>query len=70
MTDTQRIGIQRGTRFIRLDRCINSWRVWIACNADYTQGTYLSLHDDGAIKRVTLEPDGTEYIALVKPSPN
>jgi hypothetical protein len=42
----------------RLEREHNeAWRLWIALSPD-GYGTYLILHNDGSIKRVTLRADG------------
>ena len=46
---------------------VGMWRVWINANIDFTAGTYLALHDNGCIERVTINPDGTEDTFLVKP---
>lgn len=64
----QRIGLPLNTKFLRLDRVANGWRVWIAANEDYTIGTYLLLQDDGAIDRYILEPNGAEEQFSVKPA--
>ena len=43
-----------------------AWMVWINSNIDFTLGTYILLHDDGRIERVTSHPDGTEDVFTVK----
>ncbi len=43
-----------------------AWMVWLNANRDFTCGTYLLLHDDGSIERVTAEPDGGEDIMTIK----
>jgi hypothetical protein len=41
------------------------WRVWVAYNTTLTAGTYILLHNNGDMMRVTVHPDGTEsYNAL------
>lgn len=42
------------------------WILWIFHNADLTLGTFLKLHDDGRIDRVTQHENGTETIVEVK----
>lgn len=38
------------------------WRVWLAGNASFTIGSFLRLHPDGKIERVTLRTTGEEDI--------
>lgn len=35
------------------------WRLWLAYNATLTKGTYLALHPQGEVERVTINPDET-----------
>ncbi len=43
-----------------------AWMVWINANSDFTCGTFMLLHDDGCIERVTSNADGTEDVFLVR----
>lgn len=66
-----RIGLPPRTPFVALFRYTNSWLAWIAVRdmqAKYSdwQGTYLQLHDDGRITRVTVYDDGHEEVMVVK----
>jgi len=76
------VGVQPNTKLLRVERMTprtvpmdwgdelivgtGSWMVWLNANHDFTLGTYLLLHDDGSIERVTAEPDGGEDIFTVK----
>jgi len=61
------IGIQPGTKALRVERVEHShWILWISTK-DFKTGTYLEFHDDGHINRVTIFPDGMEDILEVKP---
>lgn len=80
---TVTIGIQPNTRLLRIERITpravsmdwgnefiegtGAWMVWINASRDNNYGTYLLLHDDGSIERVTAEPDGGEDIMTIKP---
>lgn len=43
---------------IKTERVQNTWRLWISHNADVTEGTFFELHDNGALSRITIHPDG------------
>ena len=66
-----RIGIPPCTKFVALFRLKDSWLAWIAVRdmqaryADW-QGTYLQLHDNGGITRVTVYDDGHEEAMIIK----
>jgi ABC-type amino acid transport substrate-binding protein len=40
----------------------DGWCIWLMANKDFSIGTYLLLLDNGQIKRVTIQADGTEHI--------
>lgn len=79
---TTTIGVQPNTRLLRIERISprsiaqwgkievhhehGAWMIWINVNADFTLGTYIKLNDDGTIERVTVNPDGTEDIFVIK----
>jgi len=74
---TTTVGVQPNTKLLRIERIASDihnwphlsesgWMVWLNANRDFTCGTYLLLHDDGSIERVTAEPDGGEDIMIVK----
>ena len=69
---TIRLGLQPGTRALRLERNASDnekgggWVLWISPNTDFTAGTYMYLRDNGSIERVTLHEDGTETTFLVR----
>ncbi len=79
---TMTVGVQPNTKLLRIERTIprtvpmdwgdeyivgtGAWMVWINASRDFKYGTYLLLHDDGSIERVTAEPDGTEDVFVVK----
>ena len=64
----QEVGIPPRTRLQRLIRIDNGWRVWIDYSPCKRYGTYLILHDGGAITRVVVrEDEGDEYF-IVKES--
>lgn len=82
MKATIPIGIQPGTRLLRIERVPFStqtihedveyghdgyWIVWIHHNPDFTLGTYLTLYQDGRITNTTVQEDGTENVFQVKP---
>lgn len=83
MRTSTRIGIQPGTKALRLERNPFGSRPIIEANRhyhfepgswclwinthDFTQGTYLKLYDDGMVERVTLHADGREECNLIKP---
>lgn len=66
-----RIGIPPKTPFSALFRVGKQWHVWIAARDmqvpyEQWQGTYLSLHDDGSIDRVTVYDDGHEDVMNIR----
>jgi hypothetical protein len=82
MKATIPIGIQPGTRLLRIERVPHEftfiggglcetipghWIVWIHHNPDFTLGTYLTLYQDGRMTNTTVHEDGTENVFQVKP---
>jgi hypothetical protein len=82
MKATIPIGIQPGTRLLRIERVPREfvyiggglsettpgyWIVWIHHNPDFTLGTYLTLYQDGHMTNTTVHEDGTENVFQVKP---
>lgn len=74
MKATIPIGIQPGTKLLRIERVPitrhwqdGQWLVWIHHNPDFTLGTYLTLYQDGKITNTTVSEDGTENVFQVKP---
>jgi hypothetical protein len=70
-----RIAMPPGTKAYRIERnvrcridCIGSWCLWVHPAPDFSHGTYLKLYDNGALERVTLYPDGSEDVMLLKES--
>jgi len=68
-----RISVPPNTRAYRIERNhtgriedIGSWVLWLHPAPDFNSGTYLKLYDSGALYRVTLYPDGTEDMMLLK----
>lgn len=72
------IGLQPNTRALRLERVRLShldvdiyedaygyWLLWIN-TIDFLHGTYLALHDDGRVKQVTIDQDGSVHVIDVK----
>ena len=43
-----------------------AWILWVSANINMTLGTYIKLNDDGTIERVTINPDGTEDVFVIK----
>lgn len=68
MRATIPVAIQPGTKLLQLLYEIDtqSWILWLHHNLQMTNGTYLHLHKDGAITRITLRPDGTEDHYIVR----
>ena len=76
------VGVQPGTKLLRIERLprrtilmdwgnepvegTGAWMVWINANRTFTAGTFVCLHDNGTIDRVTVNPDGTEEVFVVK----
>lgn len=58
------VGMPLGSRLHRIYRRSYGWQLWIA-TADFVRGTYLELHDNGQIVRVTIRDDeGDEHFAV------
>ena len=76
MKATIPIAMPPNTRVLRLERLLHTedfgfhvegtWKLWLSHNLTLTLGTFLLLHDDGSIERVTLREDGTEETFKVK----
>lgn len=68
---TSRIGLPAGSRDVRLERVDSDthhyWRLWLSYDRNMEFGTYLMLHDNGAITRITVHPDGWEQTMTIKP---
>ena len=62
------IGIPLNTRLYRIDRIPGRWRIWTALSPCGRFGTFLLLHDDGAVERWTERQNGTIDIIEVRPS--
>jgi hypothetical protein len=67
------IGVPSNTRIYLITRIEGAWQLWTAINSvaasmHNRRGTYLLLHDNGCMQRITVFPDGTERIADVKPA--
>lgn len=58
----RKIPIQSPIRDLRveLSRDKTHWMIWQSANKDFTCGTFLALHFDGSMVRVTWHPDGSE----------
>lgn len=56
------VALPPGTKLLRLSYLTesNSYVLWIHHDKTFQYGTYLTLHPDGKIERVTQRPDGTE----------
>jgi hypothetical protein len=73
ITPPIRISVPPNTRAYRIERNsvgriedIGSWVLWLHPAPDFNSGTYLKLYDDGSMYRVTLYPDGSEDMMLLK----
>lgn len=73
MRATIPIGIQPGTKLLRIDRVIaekeewpSYWKIWLHHDLQMQHGTYLALYDDGCIERITIGRDGTETTERIK----
>lgn len=64
------ISIPRYTKLLHLQRDVSlrTWNLWIAESPDGRFGTYLELHADGAIYRVTTRGDQGDERNQVKPA--
>ena len=63
----QRIGVQAGTRYLRLERVNGVWRLWTHHNVDVTLGKFIELHDNGRIDSVTVRSDELDERHMIKP---
>jgi len=70
-----RISVPPNTRAYRIERNnvgrienIGSWVLWLHPAPDFNSGTFLKLYDDGSMSRVTLYPDGSEDVMVLKES--
>jgi hypothetical protein len=65
-----RLGVQPGTKFLRLERDPNRkcWILWTNANRDWTLGTFMRMYDNGRAERVTLRAEGTEEVFDVRPA--
>jgi len=61
------VGVPLGTRLQRIIRLDNGWRLWLATN-DFKHGTYLDIHNNGMIVRVTVRADEGDECFVVRPS--
>lgn len=61
-----RVGIQPGTKALRLERFSAFWALWINAAPDFSQGSLLRLYNDGAVEYVTIHADGTESVLRTK----
>lgn len=72
MHATSRIGLPAGAKDVRLERVDSDtchyWRLWLSFDKHMQFGTYLVLHDDGSIDRVTQHTDGWEQVMKIKPA--
>jgi hypothetical protein len=64
---TDIVHIPVGTRLLRVVRRDDYWIVWTATH-DFRLGTYLRLHHDGTVERVTARADEGDEVMLVRPS--
>lgn len=71
MKATFRIGLPTVSKDVRLERVDSDtyhyWRLWLSYDRDMEFGTYLMLHNNGAITRITVHPDGWEQTMDIKP---
>ena len=42
------------------------WLLWIN-TSNFKEGTFLRMHDNGMMERVTVYEDGTELVSIIKP---
>ncbi len=42
------------------------WLLWIN-TVNFKEGTFLRMHDNGMMERVTVYEDGTELVSIIKP---
>jgi hypothetical protein len=62
------IGVQPGTKLLQLRYLPQqqSWKLWLHHDLAMQYGSFLVLSPSGGITRITLRPDGTEEIHVVK----
>ena len=62
------VGIQPGTKLLqmRYNSETQTWKLWLMHDRLMRYGTYLLLSATGGVTRITLRPDGTEEIHVVK----
>jgi hypothetical protein len=46
---------------------VKQWCLWLAYNHDRTEGTWLTLHDDGMILRHTGDATGAVHTVVITP---
>lgn len=53
-----------GTKILRIHRDVfnHRWLLWTGANKDFTEGTTITLHDDGSMRRVYHHPTGYEEV--------
>ncbi len=61
------VGVPLGTRLQRIIRRHGAWMLWIATQ-DFHHGTYLLLHDNGMVIRVTSRADEGDEEFVVRPA--
>lgn len=68
MKATIPIGIPPRTKLLRLERLpdIKAWHLWLHQSPDGTLGTFLRLHNDGRIERVTVRADEGDEVFVIK----
>jgi hypothetical protein len=60
------IAIQPNTKKLLFKRIADGWIVWLAGNANTHLQTYLRLHDNGNIQRITEGPDGRFDVLTIR----
>lgn len=59
---TRRVKLQARTTQVHMEWVHDAhvWRMWISFDPAMTNGTFIEMHEDGKLFRVTVNLDGTE----------
>lgn len=63
-TFPKRFALPAGIKVLRVEHNVarQSWMIWLMANINFTLGTFIELHNDGNIDRVTWHEDGSESV--------
>lgn len=62
----KKFALQLGMKNLRVeyDSKNHAWRVWLYANNTFSIGTFLLLHNNGAIHRITIRQTGEEEVFI------